>query len=173
MAPASGQRRESRLSLNTICKPPSSKDDELEQTLDALIPNRVGTAVRIVTALGRYDQQQFLRLLRKSTSRTASLAIPDAEGIGRLVLERRWEDVAADLVGQYRIRTAGPQTLRSEPVVTCSIGGNVFFLGWYQSRSGRSGRLSRVGCPALPRRSGRSRIVGACRWRRRRSVNQG
>ena len=77
-------------------------DDELEQTLDALIPNRVGTAVRIVTALGQYDQQQFLRLLRKSTLRTTSLAIPDAEGIGRLVLERRWEDVAVELVGQYR-----------------------------------------------------------------------
>ena len=76
--------------------------DELEQTLNALIPNRVGTAVRIVTALSPYDQQQFLRLLRKSTSRTTSLSIPDAEGIGRLVLERRWEVVAADLVGQFK-----------------------------------------------------------------------
>ena len=78
------------------------KDDELEQTLDALIPDRVSTAVRLVAALGRYDQHQFLRLLRKSTSRTTSLAIPDAEGIGRLVLERRWADVAAKMVGQYR-----------------------------------------------------------------------
>ena len=78
------------------------EDDELEQTLDGLIPNRVGTAVRIVGALGRYEQRQFLRLLRKSTSRTTSLPSPDAEGIGRLVLERRWQDVAEDLVGQYR-----------------------------------------------------------------------
>ena len=77
-------------------------NDEFEQTLDALIPNRVGTAIRIVSALDRYDQQQFLCLLRKSTSRTTSLAISDAEGIGRLVLERRWEDVAADLVGQVK-----------------------------------------------------------------------
>ena len=78
------------------------EDDELEQRLDALIPNRVGTAVQIVTALGRYDRQKFLRLLRKLTSLTTSLAIADAESIGRLVLERRWKDVAADLVSQYR-----------------------------------------------------------------------
>ena len=80
------------------------ENDGLEQTLDALIPDRVGTAVRIVAALDRYNQQRFLRLLRKSTSRTRSMAIPVAESLGRLVLERRWEEVAADLVGQYRAR---------------------------------------------------------------------
>ena len=78
------------------------EDDDLEQRLDTLLPNRVGTAVQIVTALGRYDQQKFLRLLRKLTSLTTSLTITDAEGIGHLVLERRWEDVAADLVGQFK-----------------------------------------------------------------------
>ncbi len=78
------------------------EDDEFEQRLDALIPNRVGTAVQIVTALNRYDQQKFLRLLRKLTSLTTSLAIADAESIGRLVLERRWEDVTAELVGQFK-----------------------------------------------------------------------
>ena len=77
-------------------------DERLELTLDVLIPDRVGAAVRIVADLDRYDQQQFLRLLRKSTSRTGSMAILDAESIGRLVLERRWREVAADLVGQYR-----------------------------------------------------------------------
>ena len=76
--------------------------DQLEQTLDALIPTRVGTALRIVRALAGYDQQRFLLLLRKSTSRATSLGVSDAEGIGRLVLERRWDDVAANLVGQYR-----------------------------------------------------------------------
>ena len=78
------------------------EDEGLERTLDALIPDRVGTAVRIVAALGRYDQQKFLRLLRESTSRTTSLAISDAESIGRLVLKRGWKDVAADLVGQCK-----------------------------------------------------------------------
>ena len=78
------------------------ENNKLEQALDALMPNRVGAVVRIVTALGRYDQERFLRLIRKSTSRTTSLAIPDAEGIGRLVLERGWKNVAADLVGQFK-----------------------------------------------------------------------
>ena len=78
------------------------EDDELEQSLDTLIPDRIGTAVRIVTALDRYDQRQFLCLLRKSTSRTTSLAISDAEGVGRLLIERRWEDAAAYLVDQYK-----------------------------------------------------------------------
>ncbi|MCY4354372.1 MAG: effector-associated domain EAD1-containing protein [Truepera sp.] len=76
--------------------------DELERTLDALIPDRVGSAVRIVTALSQYDQQRFLQLLTKLTSRTMSLPTPDAKGIGRLVLERQWEDVAAYLLGQFK-----------------------------------------------------------------------
>ena len=78
------------------------ENDELESTLDALIPKRVCTAVRIVTALDQYDEQRFLRLIENSISRTASLATPDAEGIGRLVLERRWEYMAAALVARYR-----------------------------------------------------------------------
>ena len=82
---------------------------ELEPTLDALIPNRVGTAVRTVTALDRYDEQRFLRLMEHSMARTTSLAIPDAEGIGRLVQERRWEDVAADLVARCK---SGRQDLK-------------------------------------------------------------
>ena len=75
---------------------------ELERTLDALIPNRIGATIRIVAALDRYDEQRFLRLIENSMARTISLTIPDAEGIGRLVQERRWEDVAAALVARYR-----------------------------------------------------------------------
>ena len=78
------------------------EDDELERTLSALIPNRAGAAVRIVAALSHYDQQRFLQLLSTLTTRTTSLATPDAESIGRLVLQRRWEDVAAYLLGQFR-----------------------------------------------------------------------
>ena len=75
---------------------------EIDRTLDTLIPNRIGTAIRIVAALDRYDEQRFLCLIENSMARTTSLAIPDAEGIGRLVQERRWEDVAADLVARYK-----------------------------------------------------------------------
>ena len=76
--------------------------EELERTLDALIPDRIGTALRIVTSLSRYDQQRFLQLLTILTSRTTSLPGPDAEGIGRLVMERQWEDIAAYLLRQFK-----------------------------------------------------------------------
>ena len=74
---------------------------ELDPTLDTLILNRVGTAIRIVTALDQYDEQRFLCLIEKLISRTTLLATADAEGIGRLVLEHRWEDAAAILVARY------------------------------------------------------------------------
>ena len=78
------------------------KDNEFERTLDALIPDRAGTAVRIVAALSHYDQQRFLQLLSALISRTTSLTTPDAEGVGRLTLERQWEDVAAYLLRQFK-----------------------------------------------------------------------
>ena len=73
----------------------------LDPTLDTLIPNRVGTAIGIVTALDRYDEQRLLRLIEKLISRTTLLATVDAEGIGRLVLEHRWEEAASVLVARY------------------------------------------------------------------------
>ena len=94
------------------------EDDELEPTLDALIPNRVGTAVRTVAALSRYDQQRFLRLLSTLTSRTTSLATPDAESIGRLVLQRRWEDVAAYLLSQFK---SGRRDLKPALRTSCDM----------------------------------------------------
>ena len=78
------------------------EDDELALTLEALIPNRAGTALRIVAALSRYDQQQFLRLLSTLMACTTSLATTDAENIGRVVLQRRWEEVAAYLLDQFK-----------------------------------------------------------------------
>ena len=76
-------------------------NDEFESTLDALVPGRVGAVMRIVATLERYDEHGFLHLLESTMSRTTSLAASDAEGIGCLVLERRWEDVATDLVARY------------------------------------------------------------------------
>ena len=76
--------------------------DQLDPALDALIPTQVGTALRIVAALPEYGQQRFLLLIRTLTSRATSLGAPDTEGIGRLALERRWGDVAANLVGLYK-----------------------------------------------------------------------
>lgn len=77
------------------------ENDKFEPTLDALIPDRVGTATRIIATLDRYDEQGFLRLIENTISRTASLKTPDAEGIGRLVLERQWDNAATTLVVQH------------------------------------------------------------------------
>ena len=78
------------------------EDGELEKTLDGLISKSIGVAVRIVVALGRYEEQRFIRLLEKLLSRTALVATADAEALGRLVLERGWGDVTTELVSQYR-----------------------------------------------------------------------
>ena len=77
------------------------ENEELERTLDALIPNRVGAAMRIVTALDRYDEQRFLGLIESTMSRTTSLWARDAEGIGHLILKRQWNEATADLVTRY------------------------------------------------------------------------
>ena len=94
------------------------EDNELEQTLDALIPDCVGTAVRIVAALSCYDQRRFLQLLDKLVARTTALATPDAEVIGRLVLQRRWEDVAAYLLGHFK---SGRQDLKPALRTCCDM----------------------------------------------------
>lgn len=78
------------------------ESNDLGPALDMLLPDRIGTAVRIVAALGRYREQWFLELLRKLTPFAMPLPASDAESIGRLVLERRWEDVAGYLLGQLR-----------------------------------------------------------------------
>ena len=94
------------------------ENDELEQTLDALIPNGVGAAVGIIAALNGYDQKQFVRLLSKSTSRTTALTVLDSEAVGRLVMERRWEEVAADLVRHFK---SGRPDLKPALRVCCDM----------------------------------------------------
>lgn len=78
------------------------ESDEFETTLDLLIPNRVSTAIRIVSALNRYGEERFLSLIERVMSRVAMLSPTDAGAIGRLVLEHRWEDAAASLVAQHK-----------------------------------------------------------------------
>lgn len=75
--------------------------DELGRTLNELIPSGIGNLIRIVATLKRYDEQRFVHLMGKLMSRTTLLANSDAEGIGRLVLERRWMDVTATLVAEF------------------------------------------------------------------------
>ena len=76
--------------------------DKLEPTLNALISGRVGIAIRIVGALDQYDQYRFSCLLQRAISDSRSLTVLDSEGIGRLVLERRWDEIADNLAERYR-----------------------------------------------------------------------
>ena len=78
------------------------KDGEFEQTLNALIPNNVGNAVRIIASLNQYEEQWFQRLIKRVISRTAVLETADAKAIGRLVLKHQWKDTTTFLVMQYR-----------------------------------------------------------------------
>lgn len=98
-------------------------DHKLEQTLDALVPRRVGVAVRIIAALGQYEEKGFLRFLRRLDSRTTPLAAMAAEEIGRLALKRQWKDAAADLASQLK---SGHQDLRPALRACCDM------LDWWE-----------------------------------------
>lgn len=78
------------------------ENDEFDRVLDALIPDRISTVIGIVSALDEYDEQRFRRLISNMLSRNKSLTISDAEGIGRLILERQWRHAAADMVERYK-----------------------------------------------------------------------
>ena len=79
------------------------ENDEFDPTLDELMPDRIGAVVGIVSVLDGYDERRFLRLIDDMTLHTSSLTRADAEAIGRLILEREWENAAADIVGRYKI----------------------------------------------------------------------
>ena len=76
--------------------------DQLETTLDTLTFQRIGAAIRIVAAFEQYDEHRFTCLLQRMISSNDSLPFLDAEGIGRLVSERRWDTVADDLSACYQ-----------------------------------------------------------------------
>lgn len=76
--------------------------DRLETTLGTLTSRRIGAAIRIVAALEQYDEHRFTRLLQRMIASNDSLPFLDSEGVGRLVMERRWDTVANDLLDRYR-----------------------------------------------------------------------
>ncbi len=85
------------------------ESDSFDPTVDALIPDRIGAIVGIVTALYGYDEHRFLGLIGNVMQRTRALTASDAEAIGRLILEREWRQAAADMAERYR---SGRQDLR-------------------------------------------------------------
>ena len=78
------------------------EDGGLESRLRRLVTNHAGGAVRLVAALDGYDERRFRSLLTVLLTRTGELSDLDGESVGRLVLERRWRVVAAQLVDRYR-----------------------------------------------------------------------
>jgi hypothetical protein len=78
-------------------------DDSLERTL---LQTDIGAAVRIVSALSGYDENRFLRWLADLTLSRRILATADAEALGGLVFERRWQravDYMANRLGAGRL----------------------------------------------------------------------
>ena len=92
--------------------------EKLEPVLNGLIPDSLGTAVRIVSALDRYDENRFMRLIHDVIAGSPSLSVPDAEGIGRLVLNRQWEATAESMAEQYR---SGRQDLKPALRACCDL----------------------------------------------------
>lgn len=77
-------------------------DPKLDTLLDRLGRNRIAKAVQVVDALPQFDEPRFRRWLRVASERTRPMSATDAEAIGRLTAERRWEGVADDLLGMLR-----------------------------------------------------------------------
>ena len=78
------------------------ESDELDRAVDALIPDRIGTIVGVVSALDGYDEQRFMGLIGNVILRTRALPTRDAEVIGQLLLEREWRQATEHLVERYR-----------------------------------------------------------------------
>jgi hypothetical protein len=83
-------------------------DRELEAVLLAgdalrvLFQTEVGAAIRIVSALSGYDETRFLSWLADLATSRHALATADAEALGRLVLERRWQRAVDEMVHLVR-----------------------------------------------------------------------
>lgn len=72
--------------------------DLLDSKLQALAPTGVGTIARIVSALPGIDEHRFLRWVAIWAATRRSLPSGDAEVLGRLILDRRWQSAVDELV---------------------------------------------------------------------------
>lgn len=76
--------------------------DEFEPALSELIPDRLGTAIRVIAALDSCEEERFRRLTNGVLTRSTVLTVPDAEEVGRLIQDRNWKATAFTLVEQYQ-----------------------------------------------------------------------
>lgn len=82
---------------------PYPPDHELESAILASsrmdnLTSDIATTVRIVSALPRFDQSRFLRWLSQCALAQSKIAITDAEILGNLALDRRWQRAVDEFV---------------------------------------------------------------------------
>jgi hypothetical protein len=85
------------------------ESDEMDRAVDALVPDHIDTIVEMVAALDGYNEQRFRRSINNMVSRTTALTASDGEAIGRLLLDRGWQQAVSDVVQRYK---SGRQDLR-------------------------------------------------------------
>jgi hypothetical protein len=76
-------------------------NSDIDACLGRLASN-IPAGVRIIDAIGRFDEARFIRWLRIVVARSAPISIPDAEALGRLALSHRWHQAVDEMV--YRVR---------------------------------------------------------------------
>ncbi len=76
--------------------------DALESILNGLFPDNLSTAIWIISALDRYDENRFIHLIHSMIADSFPLSVSDAERIGHLILNRQWKRTAENLVKQYQ-----------------------------------------------------------------------
>lgn len=88
---------------------PYAPDRDLEAALlaghalnRALLQAEVSAGIRIISMLSGYSETQFLSWWAGVAASRNTLAIADAEALGHLVLERRWQRAVDEMV--YRVR---------------------------------------------------------------------
>ena len=77
--------------------------DEFEPALSELIPDRLGTAIRVIAALDSCEEGRFRHLTNEVLTGSTVLTVSDAEEVGRLIQDRNWKATAFSLVEQYRL----------------------------------------------------------------------
>lgn len=77
-------------------------DRNLDTLLERLARGGIARAAQLVAVLGGFDETRFRRWLGTAADRTRPMPPADAEAIGRLAVERRWQGVVDDLMGMLR-----------------------------------------------------------------------
>jgi GTPase-associated protein 1, N-terminal domain type 1 len=74
---------------------------ELYAKLDALVPSRIGDAIRLVSSLDQFTEVRFQSWLADATARSTRFETADVEAIGYLLLGRKWINAANQLADSF------------------------------------------------------------------------